>query len=365
MSPVRIEKRHHSLKRPPNHKVSNPRWTVVFPDHVEHVCTLYLGVQCHAGDMNSLANVERIINEFLNHPASAAESIEVFRVILGNDLPASKVWIAHWTRREVFSAMLEKLNLPHMWQELGSARKGIGLWRESFVTPRKRLQTNYSRLEYKPGLARLKSVAIEAHDNTEYWGAGRDRLEASSNDLFELPSTLNVNKTQPEGFGQRLFGVNYDNMCHIRSGQYWGLCGPEERDAYENGLQKQLVRGMRYLWENPEETGTIGLRFGRRLATYSDKRNLRETSAFGFHRNWADLEKWASRHPSHLDIFTGAMKHNKRFGEARRFMTWQEVSILKAGEASFEYINCNPRTGVIQWVDLAVQPLMSMREIKL
>jgi hypothetical protein len=337
----------------------------VFPEDVECVYTLYLGVQCHGGDINAAANAERIIEASLNESTNAPASLEEFRVVLGNDLPASKVWVAHWTGRENFSAKLEQLDLHQTWQELGSGSNGIGLWRESFVTPRERLQTNYSRQEYKPGLARLPNVTVQAHDYTEYWGAGRDRLEASSNDLFEMPSTLGVTvpKARPRGFGQRLVGVNYDNMCHIRSGQFWGLCGPEECDAYENGLQKKLVQGMRYLWENPEETGTIGLRFARRLM--ADNQIPRETSAMGFHRNWADLEKWASRHPSHLAIFTGAMKHNKRFGEARRFMTWQEVSILKEGEASFEYLNCDPRTGVIHWVELTSQPLVLVGESKL
>jgi hypothetical protein len=167
----------------------------------------------------------------------------------------------------------------------------------------------------------------------------------------------------PKGFQQRLTGSNYHNMCHIRSGQFWELCSDEEREAYESDLQKTLMKGMQYLWENPKETGTIGLRFGQRVD--EDGRLKRETSAMGFHRNWADLEKWSSRHPSHLAIFSGAMKHNKRFGDSAKFMTWQEVSILKAGEASFEYINCDPRTGVIQWVDLCSEPLLVSKESKL
>ena len=46
------------------------------------------------------------------------------------------------------------------------------------------------------------------------------------------------------------------------------------------------------------------------------------------------------------------MKHAKQFGEGRKFMTWHEVSILKAGEARFDYVNCSPETGVIKWVKL-------------
>jgi hypothetical protein len=40
-------------------------------------------------------------------------------------------------------------------------------------------------------------------------------------------------------------------------------------------------------------------------------------------------------------------------------MTWQEDSVLKEGEALFEYLNCNPKTGVIRWVELRDQSVFS------
>jgi hypothetical protein len=109
-------------------------------------------------------------------------------------------------------------------------------------------------------------------------------------------------------------------MCHIRSGQWWELCGDEERVAYENELEKKLMHGMQYLWDHPEETGTIGLRFLQNLD--ADGNPIKETCGAGFHRNWRDLEKWSSRHPSHLAIFNGMMAHAKRFGDSRKLMTW-------------------------------------------
>jgi hypothetical protein len=134
------------------------------------------------------------------------------------------------------------------------------------------------------------------------------------------------------------------------SGQWWAKCDDTEREAYEGDLQGKLMNGMQYLWDNPEETGTIGLRFLQNLD--GNNQPIRETCGAGFHRNWQDLEMWASTHPSHLAIFTGAIAHARRFGPDKKFMTWHEVSILKEGEARFEYVNCDPRTGVIRWVPL-------------
>ena len=146
-------------------------------------------------------------------------------------------------------------------------------------------------------------------------------------------------------------------MVHIRSGQWWADCDDVEREAYEGPgkLQETLMGGMAYLWEHARETGTLGLRFLFNVDPGSDEENLnlrRESCGAGFFRNLEDLEKWSSRHPSHLKIFNGAHKHARDFGEGKRFMTWHEVSVLKEGEGRFEYVNCVPETGVVRWVGL-------------
>ncbi len=113
--------------------------------------------------------------------------------------------------------------------------------------------------------------------------------------------------------------------------------------------------GMQHLWDNPLDTGTIGLRFLQNVDSNDTK--IKETCGAGFFRNWADLEHWSSTHPSHLAIFVGALNHARRFGPDKKFMTWHEVSILKEGEARFEYVNCDPKTGVIKWVQLEQEEL--------
>lgn len=137
----------------------------------------------------------------------------------------------------------------------------------------------------------------------------------------------------------------------VGSGQWWAACSAEERSAYESTLEPILMDGMRYLWNHPSETGTLGLRFLRNTSSSTphsdDNETLAlETSGAGFHANWADLELWASRHPSHLRIFTANAEHSERFGKEKKFMTWHEVSILKEGEAGWGYVNCTPGTGM-------------------
>ena len=332
---------------------------VKFPEDVDHVCALYVGVQCHGGSHEAQTRTEQRVERLLNARPHRPAVIEAFQLTAGNDMPGSKLWVAHWTQPAELVAKMNQMDLLRLWRETGESRPDIGMWREQYVVPLSRLQASYVRLDdYKPGLAALQGVSHLAHDYTEYWGAGRDRLAASAHDLFALPArSMSVGYSQ-RGFGQRLYGTNYDNMCHIRSGQRWEECGAAEREAYEGDLQKRLMRGMHYLWDNPEETGSIGLRMGQKVM---NEQLVRETAVMGFHRNYADLEKWSSRHPSHLEIFSGSMKHSKRFGEERKFVTWQEVAILKEGESQFEYVNCDPRTGVIRWVELESQELERSR----
>ncbi|OLN94156.1 Phenylacetaldoxime dehydratase [Colletotrichum chlorophyti] len=155
-----------------------------------------------------------------------------------------------------------------------------------------------------------------------------------------------------KGLYQHLIGSNYNNMVHIRSGQYWENCGSEETEAYETLLEPTLKSGLAYLWENREGGGAMGLRY---LGNSNSKGGVKkETCGAGFFTDLCTLEEWSKRHRSHLAIYLGAIKHAKRFGESRKFRTWHEVSVLKQGEAVFEYINCLPQTGMIRFASLDV-----------
>lgn len=87
--------------------------------------------------------------------------------------------------------------------------------------------------------------------------------------------------------------------------------------------------------------------------TVTNERRRRETCSSGFFRSLKDIEQWASKHKSHHKIFHGAHSHALQFGkEAFKMRTWHEVSALKPGEVTFEYINCYPRTGLIPFFDV-------------
>ncbi|KAL7903369.1 heme-dehydratase domain-containing protein [Trichoderma sp. SZMC 28014] len=88
------------------------------------------------------------------------------------------------------------------------------------------------------------------------------------------------------------------------------------------------------------------------LAVTKDRPRF-ETCSSGFLRSLKDIEAWAAKHKTHHKIFHGAHAHSTKFGKTTfKFRTWHEMSTLKPGEVTFEYINCHPRTGLIPFFDV-------------
>ena len=299
--------RKYPLKQPAEWKPPVPRWQLVFPDETSSIQTLYLGAQHHSFGASpafdeATSSIEKWLADLRNPDKDVAPNvIDQFLVETGHDLPYTRVWTCYWMKQSSFDLALSRLDLLEIHRSL-QERASIGLWTESFVTPVSRLETNYAGLHEHPGLASLPSTKREEHKLSAYWGATRDRLPDSAKDLFEMPGTRQQKNTDedlhpyetlpneaseptlqppnppPKGIGEHLKGTNYDNVVHIRSGQCWNQCPEDEKEAYESNLQKSLMKGMQYLWDNAIYTGTLGLRWLRNIASPS------EASTPDFHR---------------------------------------------------------------------------------
>ncbi|RSM00860.1 hypothetical protein CDV31_011613 [Fusarium ambrosium] len=355
--PARI----YPLRKPKNHKLPIPRWRLGLPKETTHVYTAYIGVQKHSNDQattQAQKEATSAIQAWLkgHHGPSAFES---FTMIDGSDVEETSIWVSYWLEESKYRLGLEDLSLPSIYASLSApGRASIGIWREAFATEVPRLETNYSGLDYLPGLARLPGTSFPEHEFSAYWGAARDRIPSSAYDLFAQSADTVPPTTVPLGIGQYLTGTNTENIAHIRSGQFWENCGQEEADAYDRKLEPTLRSGLEYLWENSPETGALGLRYLRNQDIDSpDERPRKETCGAGFFTSLETLETWAKSHRSHLAIYRGAMAHYKAFGDRRKMRTWHEVSVLRRGDAKFEYLNCVPKTGVIRGIPLTVEDI--------
>ncbi|KAG6018881.1 hypothetical protein E4U41_003521, partial [Claviceps citrina] len=116
----------------------------------------------------------------------APQAVEAFTVERGDDVEGARVWACYWDEEALGKMGLRELDLLSVYGGLSAEEQAqIGLWSESFSTAVSRLETNYSGLDYLPGLARLPDTTTERHDLTGYWGAARDRIPDSAHDLFE------------------------------------------------------------------------------------------------------------------------------------------------------------------------------------
>ncbi|KAG9193133.1 hypothetical protein G6011_03168 [Alternaria panax] len=297
------------------------------------------------------------IQHWIEH-IDAPEALESFTTIDNYSRNGATVWVCYWGDQSKRNRIIGLLNLKSIHQNISSAgRPLIGMWHEGFATSVSRLETNYSGLDYLPGLARLPGAGTEEHNLSTYWGAARDRIPDSAHDLFPRSIDMPRPDPVPNGRGQHVRGTNPENMVHIRSGQYWENCSREEADSYEQKLEPTLKKGLGYLHENSAETGALSIQYlqNEHVCANDDstnKKKRKESCGAGFFANLEDLEHWAKSHPSHLKIYGGALAHYKAFGDERKFRTWHEVYVIKEGDAMFEYVNCLPDTGVIASVPL-------------
>lgn len=348
----------YPLRKPRNHHAPIPRWKLSLPTSVEQVFTSYVGIeQLEDSAVAAQAKEEGIcaVQQWLGQ-VDAPEAVEAFTTLDNYSRIEGTVWVCYWSDEARRNRAIESLNLRSLHQNISTAgRPLIGLWHEGFKTSVSRLETNYSGLDYLPGLARLPGANTEEHNLSTYWGAARDRIPDSAYDLFPRSTDVSRPNSVPSGIGQHLTGTNHENMVHIRSGQYWENCGEEEADSYEQKLEPTLQQGLKYLHENSTETGALSIQYLRNEDVQfpcGNKEERKESCGAGFFANLADLEHWAKSHASHLKIYGGALAHYKAFGDERRFRTWHEVCVITEGDAMFEYVNCSPDTGVISNVPL-------------
>ncbi|KAF1932408.1 uncharacterized protein M421DRAFT_54138 [Didymella exigua CBS 183.55] len=347
--PVRL----YPLRKPKNHRLPVPRYTLSLPTRVKHIYTTYVGVQQHSNDTASTEAKTEVCRDieswfrFNNRPTT----LESFALIDGREASGTTIWVGYWTDATRHAKALETLRLQSIFaRQPKERRSSLGLWHESFATDVARLETNYSGLDYLPGLGQIPNSSAAEHDLATYWGAARDRIPDSAQDLFPRPAAKpNRPAEKPRGVGQHLTGTSHHNLVHIRSGQWWKNCDRPETEAYVQKLEPTLRKGLRYLNDNAKDTGAMGLRYLRNtdvnepLSDYGRE----ETCGAGFFANLEDLESWAKTHSSHLAIWRGAMAHYKAFPNNRKFRTWHEVSVISEGDARFEYVNCTPGTGVM------------------
>jgi hypothetical protein len=272
------------------------------------------------------------------------ENVDIARFVDSSGEP-SRLYLAYWTDADRFGRWVSSPDVERWWTDDARLIEGVGYWSETYVLPGERMETIWSSPEvHGTGIRPLADVTGPVR-NHGYWGSMRDRLPASSGDPLDSPLGDTFVPRRNDTRGRRIRIAPPPNLCVIRSGQDWSRCTGEERITYVQEVMPVLAEGMRFLMDNPAETGCISCRFTAELD--ASGRDADRAFALAHFQTLGHLEAWAKSHPTHLRIFAGLMDMIGRHGADLSLRLHHEVFVTAEGGDDFEYINCHDRTGIL------------------
>ncbi|MEJ3656697.1 phenylacetaldoxime dehydratase family protein [Actinomycetes bacterium KLBMP 9759] len=245
------------------------------------------------------------------------------------------VTIAYWDDPTAF----DRWFAAHRDTWLGDAvRDGNGRFAEVIrptVEEHETLLSSVGRTEGVAALADRLSGEVLEH---AYWGGMRDRIPLSQTDALAPAGEPVVERD-----GGRVRVRPADGVCLIRSGQDWSDTDGDERRMYLEDVEPVLRAGMDFL---TAEGTSIGCYANRYLTVLEGGVPVDKTFGLSWWRCLAALEDWAEQHPTHLAIFGAAMRYLSTLGPAARLRLYHEVSVAKAEQQYFEYVDCHDATGL-------------------
>ncbi len=257
------------------------------------------------------------------------------------------IYIAYWRRRD-YRKWWAKPEHSGWWNDPQRLGDGVGYWREIVTMPFDRFETLHST--QTPHGVGVSADAMDGPiDEHGYPGGMRDRIPLSDHDSLQNPNAVTGPlKSRVSDGGRRVLVTPPQYMCVIRSGQDWSACDTEEKQHYLKKLHPVLLKGMRFLRENPMETRCYSLRFVEQKDTQWGATEL--SFGLGYAVDVHAFEAWAKSHPTHLAIFGGFLNMVETFGPEMKLQLWHEVTSLAKADCEFEYIACHSSTGLLNYI---------------
>lgn len=318
-----------------------PGYVARFKPAVNRVTMAYFGIQ-YRGETSRSAQgaIDWIVTQF----ASSGGASHWDRARYDDEAGFTNVVsVGYWDDHATFEAWLRPVRADWTAERHFPDQPGrfIEVLSPS-VTGYETLLSSPDRAEGIATLADSISGAIQEH---AYWGGMRDRLPLSQTDPM-APS----GETRFLRDGHRIRVIPHDNLCLIRSGQDWTDTQGAEREMYLQDVEPILREGMDFL---RDEGSAIGC-YANRYMTVLDSSGQPVEKSYGMSwwKSLAALERWSESHPTHVAIFGAAMKYMGKLGPAAKLRLYHEVTVARASEQFFEYINCHNRTGMLKSVDL-------------
>jgi aldoxime dehydratase len=254
------------------------------------------------------------------------------------------VAIAYWDDVTRFQRWQVAPMLSQWWNAPALLTGDLGAFRE-IVCPRvQRFETLFSTPDRFEGVARLAQGLSDPIREHGYWGGMRDRLPMSQTDGLRAQGELRQNfPPQP---GQRVKVAPHENLALIRSGQEWTETDGRERELYLAEVEPVLREGMDFLRDAGLDVGCYANRYMRHVDALLQP--LQKTFGMSYWRSLEQLERWSESHPTHVAIFGSFMRMVQAMNFDLKLRLYHEVTVARADEQFYEYINCHPRTGLLR-----------------
>ena len=114
---------------------------------------------------------------------------------------------------------------------------------------------------------------------------------------------------------------------------------------YLEDVEPVLRAGMDFLRDEGRPIGCWANRYV--TVDGADGQPAQKRYGMSWWKSLAALERWAESHPTHVAIFGAAMKYLSTLGPAAKLRLYHEVTVVRADEQFFEYLNCREGTGMM------------------
>ena len=316
-----------------------PSFVARHTPRVERVVMAYFGVQSRGEPSKAAAQaVARIASSF---EATGGPSHCDRAVYLDEAGFTNVVTAAYWDDRAKFDGWFPMAR--EQWTGDRRSNDGFGTFIELLYPAVEGYETLFSSLGRTEGIAVLAASMSGEVQEHAYWGGMRDRIPLSQTSEIAPAGAARLVRDGP-----RIQVILHDNVCLIRSGQDWGDTEASERKMYLEDVEPVLREGMDFLRDQGSAIGCYANRYMRVVAP--DGTSTEKSYGMSWWKSLAALERWAESHPTHVRIFGAAMKYLSTLGPAAKLRLYHEVSVARADEQFFEYVDCHPQTGVLSAV---------------
>lgn len=316
-----------------------PAWTTRFAKDVSQVVMMYFGIQ--SKQKISFQQLAVIINYLKQDQApgywTPAEYIDAhgFHHLIITAYWLDQVTFNHWFSHSGFEAW---------WNAVEREQEQVGYFLEIACPSISEFETIFSNPNSPEGIAHLSSTMSDEILEHGYYGSMRDRLPIAQTDSL-TGSALSEHKLQPKS-AHRVQVIGNDYLSLIRSGQDWTETEADERSLYLNYVEPILNLGMQFLRDEGLSEGCLNCRYMTVLDPETGK-TTDKTFGLAYFQDLQNLEKWAKSHPTHVAIFGEFMSYVQKMNFQIKLKLFHEVISVPAQAQFFEYINCHPRTGLM------------------